>query len=238
MDKIDDAGFEIEKTVDARPVVSDSTIDPAQQTRHFRYIYLPTIFLTSALLGGLRINAADGAFIFLGPALICLVLATVLMILYVRGNLLRLDGWVSESFGPLKNTANVAVLTSLFAASTQLFNSLLPEAGLPFWIVGFCFVWTLWNNLFSEFDARRTIRSLAALFGLAFVVKYLVLANLTAPAGDGWLRSMIENPGREAVTWLLELPRFSATTGYIQFFAVVLYFAGLYFLPASTADER
>ena len=45
-----------------------------------------------------------------------------------------------------------------------------------------------------------------ALFAFAFVTKYVVLANLTAPAGDGWLRSMIENPAKETVTWLLELP--------------------------------
>jgi hypothetical protein len=204
--------------------------------RYFRYIWLPAIFLTSALLGGLRINGSDGAFVFFKPPLICLILATALMLLAFRGKLLQLDGWLSETLGPLKNAANAAVLIALFAASTQIFNSLLPEAGLPFWVVGFCFVWTLWNNLFSEFDPRRTIRSLAALFGFAFVVKYLVLANLTAPTGDGWLRSVIENPGKEALTWLLDLPRFSAATGYIQFFTLALYLAGLYFLPA-TAEE-
>lgn len=203
-----------------------------------RYIFLPIVFLTSALLGGLRINASDGAFVFFKPPLLCLVLATVLMFLFIRGHLLRVEGWLSESFGPAKNIANASILISLFAASAQLFNSLLPESGLPFWVVGFCFVWALWNNLFFEFDPRRTIRSLAALFGLAFVVKYLLLANLTAPAGSNWLRSVIENPGKEALTWLLDLPRFSAATGYIQFFTMILFFCGLYFLPASTFHER
>jgi hypothetical protein len=204
---------------------------------YFRYIWLPAIFLTSALLGGLRINGSDGAFVFFKPPLICLMLATALMLLAFRGRLLQLDGWFSETLGPLKNAANAAVLAALFAASTQVFNSLLPESGLPLWVVGFCFVWTLWNNLFSEFDPRRTIRSLAALFGFAFVVKYLVLANLTAPTGDGWVRSMIENPGKEALTWLLDLPRFSGATGYIQFFTLAVYFVGLYLLPANT-EER
>ena len=72
-----------------------------------------------------------------------------------------------------------------------------------------------------------------ALFAFAFVAKYVVLAGLTAPTGDSWLRSMIENPAKETVTWLLELPRYSAGTGYIQFFCLLFYFAGLYMLPKS-----
>jgi hypothetical protein len=48
---------------------------------------------------------------------------------------------------------------------------------------------------------------------------------------------MIENPGKEALTWLLDLPRFSGATGYIQFFTLALYFVGLYLLPATT-EER
>jgi hypothetical protein len=138
----------------------------------------------------------------------------------------------------LKNTANAAVLLTLFAATTQLFNSLLPEQGLPFWIVAFCFFWTLWNNLFADFDTKKLLRSLGGLFGLAFVVKYLVLANLTAPTSEGWLRGLIENPTKETFTWLLDLPRFSPGTGYLQFFAAALYLFGLFLLPASTRRDE
>ena len=73
-----------------------------------------------------------------------------------------------------------------------------------------------------------------ALFGLAFVVKYLVLANLMAPSSDGWFQRLIENPGKEAFTWLLDLPRYSAGTGYIQFFTISLYLIGLFLTPSST----
>lgn len=204
------------------------------QQFYLRYLFVPFVFLTVALLGGLRLGSLDNAFIFLKPALFCLIFAAVLLVLYFRAGLLTLDGWFSEDFPMLKNGANAAVLLSLFAASTQLFNSLLPEQGLPFWVVAFCFFWTLWNNLFADFDTRRLLRSLGGLFGLAFVVKYLVLANLSAPASESWLRGMIENPAKEAFTWLLDLPRFSAGTGYIQFFAVALYLIGLYLLPRTT----
>lgn len=202
------------------------------------YIILPVIFLTVTLLGGLRFGALDNAFIFLKPALICLVFAAVLMILYFRSGLVGLDGWFDEDGSMLQNAANAGVLLTMFAASVQLFNSLLPEQGLPFWVVGFCFFWTLWNNLFSEFDTKKLLRSLGALFALAFVVKYLVLANLTAPSSGSWLQRIFENPGKEAFTWMLDLPRYAAGTGYVQFLAVALYLVGLFLTPASARRDN
>lgn len=198
------------------------------------YLLVPAIFLCAALLGGLRFGAADNAFLFLKPPLVCLVFAAVTMVLFFRSGVVAYDGWFSNEFATLKNTANAVVLLTLFAATVQLYNSLLPEQGLPFWVVGFCFFWTLWNNLFAEFDTKRLLRSLFALFGLAFVVKYLLLANLTAPEGGTWLRRVFENPGKEAFTWLLDLPRYGAATGYVQFFAIALYMIGLFLTPRST----
>ncbi len=234
-DIVDGEIIELSERSVAKP--KDQRPKAENQQFYLRYIILPFVFLTVALLGGLRLASVDNAFIFLKPALFCLIFTSVLLVLYFRAGLLELDGWFSEDFPMVKNAANAAVLLSLFAASTQLFNSLLPEAGLPFWVVAFCFFWTLWNNLFADFDTRKLLRSLGGLFGLAFVVKYLVLANLSAPASESWLRGMIENPAKEAFTWLLDLPRFSAGTGYIQFFAVALYLIGLYLLPRTTRQN-
>ncbi|MBK8302073.1 MAG: hypothetical protein IPK98_01145 [Chloracidobacterium sp.] len=198
------------------------------------YLLLPCLFLLVTLLGGMRLGAADSAFIFLKPALICLVFASVLMILFFRSSLLQMDGWFSDGFSTLQNIANAAVLLTMFTASTQLLNSLLPEKGLPFWIVGFCFFWTLWNNLFADFDTKKLLRSLGALFGLAFAVKYLVLANLTATGDTSLLQRIFDNPAKEAFTWMLDLPRYSAGTGYIQFFAVAIYLIALFLTPSTT----
>lgn len=205
---------------------------------YLRYLLLPFIFLTVTLLGGLRISGDDGAFVFHRPALACLIFASILLVLFARSRVIELNGWFSESFPALKNAANFLVIATMFAAATQIFNSLLPERGLPFWIVAFCFFWTLWNNLFADFDTRKLFRSLGGLFGLAFVAKYLVLANLTAPAGRTWFEALTENPGQEAVTRLLDLPRFSGTTGYIQFFAVALFLLGLYLFPPKTRADH
>ena len=236
-------GIVLDSDDDLETVVSPRVPEPrAQHAPHQRsyllYIFLPFIFLTVTLLGGLRLASPDNALVFLKPALFCLIFGAILLVLFFRAGLVRLDGWFAEDLSTLKNTANAAVLFTLFAASTQLFNSLLPEQGLPFWVVGFCFFWTLWNNLFAEFDTRRLLRSLGALFGLAFVVKYLVLVSLTAPASESWIRGLIENPAKETFTWLLDLPKFSAGTGYLQFFAVAFYLIGLFLLPQSTKNEN
>ncbi len=204
------------------------------QRPQLTYLLLPSIFLAVTLIGGLRLGAADNAFIFLKPPLICLVFASVLLILFFRSGLMSVEGWFSEGFPTLQNVANGAVLLTVFAASTQLFNSLLPEKGLPLWVVGFCFFWTLWNNLFAEFDTKKLLRSLGALFGLAFVVKYLVLANLTATGDASLLQRIWADPAKEAFTWLLDLPRYAAGTGYIQFFTLALYLVGIFLTPQTT----
>ena len=245
---------ELEKVVDAEVIGADdddSLLIPEEgaavrvpvvhyehNALYLRYILLPFVFLTVAMLGGLRISGLDGAFVFVKPALICLIFAAILLVLFARARVLELDGWFSESFPTLKNVANGFVVATLFAAAAQVFNSLIPEQGLTFWVVSFCFFWTLWNNLFAEFDTKKLFRSLGALFGLAFVAKYLILANLAAPAGRTWFEALTENPGQEAVTRLLDLPRFAGATGYIQFFAVGLFLLGLYLFPSNTRARQ
>lgn len=231
------AGAEMEAASASVPAVNDLNPSPASSAV-YSYLLLPFLFLTVALLGGLRINSADSSFIFLKPALIYLIFSVVLMLLFVRARLIVIEGWFAEDMPVLRNIANGAVFVSLFAATAQLFNSLTPERGLPFWIISFCFFWTLWNNLFAEFDTKRLLKSLGGLFGIAFFTKYLLLANLAAPEGGSWLNRIIENPAQEAFTWLLDIPRFSPATGYIQFFTVLIYLFGLYLLPTSMRSKQ
>ena len=208
---------------------------PQNQTVNQKiYILLPILFLTVALLGGLRFQAADSAFLFLKPALVCLIFAVTLLVLFARAGLIKIDGWFSEDYSGLKNAANAAVVITLFAASVQIFNALLPERGLPFWLIAFCFFWTLIMNFFSEFDVKKLIKSLGAMFGLAFVFKYFLLANLTAPTSESWWRGILENPTQEMFTYIFDLPGFAAATGYVQFFTLIFYLIGLFLLPNST----
>jgi hypothetical protein len=216
------------KTKDQRPKTKDQ----------IQYIFVPLIFLTVALLGGLRLKMPDNNFLFLKPALICLIFATLLLVLFVRAGLIKIDGWFSEDFSMLENLANGGVFVALFAATVQIFNALIPETSLPFWIFSFCFLWTLVMNLFAEFDTRKLIRSLGALFGIAFLTKYLILSYLTAPVSESFWRGLLENPTQEFFTYLFDLPRFSAGTGYIQFFTVIFYLLGLFLLPPKLSEKK
>ena len=196
-------------------------------------VLLPFIFLTVALLGGLRVGAEDRAFVFVPPPLITLVLAVLLMLLLVRGGLIELRLWIAADKSSFANVTHIWVLLTLFFASAQAFNSVLPESGLLHWLFSFFFLWTLWNNQFSTFDARRLLRSLAVLFGTAFVLKHMLLASLYAPEG-GWLKRLTGALVSGVTTGTLDAPAFAPATGYISFFTLGLYIVGLMFVGFST----
>ena len=221
---------ELEKTSDDLAVASPREIElvynRSRNQALVSYWALPSIFLTVALLGGLRVGPDDHAFIFFPPPLITLVLAVLLMLLFVRGGLIELRSWIATSHPPLENISHVWILLTLFFASAQAFNSVLPERGLLHWLFSFFFLWTLWNNQFSSFDARRLLRSLVALFGTAFVLKHLLLASLYA-SGGGWLQRLTGTLVQGISLGTLDAPMFAPATGYISFFTLGLYIAGL-----------
>jgi hypothetical protein len=200
------------------------------------HVVLPTIFLTVAMLGGVRVGASGGAIAFIAPPLVALILASMLLVLFVRGRAIELGRWLSSELSAGANVSHALTLAALFFASAQAFNSVLPDAGLLRWMLSFFFLWTLWQNQFSTFDARRLLRSLAALFGTAFVVKHMLLASLYAPSG-GWL-ARLAGAALEGVTLgtLGGEPQ-SPATGYVSFFTLALYVAGLALLPPAPDVE-
>ena len=200
------------------------------------FVVLPFLFLTVALLGGLRIGAESRTFIFIAPPLVTLLLATLSMLLFVRGGLLRFHQWVGSDLPPLTNVAHTWTLITIFFASAQAFNSVLPERGLFHWLFSFCFLWTLWNNQFASFDARRLLRSLTILFGTAFVLKHILLANLYSPEG-GWLQRVAGTLLEGVTLGTLDAPILAPVTGYIAFFTMALYIAGLILLAFAVNDE-
>jgi hypothetical protein len=209
----------------------------SRATNHalLRHLLLPTIFLTVALLGGVRVEAGGGALLFVPPPLVTLILALMLLVLFARGGAINVGGWLSADRGATENVSHALTLGALFFASAQAFNSVLPDAGLPRLVLACFFLWTLWQNQFSAFDARRLLRSLAALFGTAFVVKHLLLASLVDPTGGGWLRRLTA-AALEGVA--LGGPAYAASTGYISFFTLALYVGGLFLLPPSPTVEN
>ena len=200
------------------------------------FVALPFLFLTVALLGGLRVDAESRAFVFLAPPLVTLLLAVLLMLLLVRGDLLRFQQWIRSDLSPLTNVAHSWMFITLFFASAQAFNSVLPERGVLYWLFSFFFLWTLWNNQFSSFDARRLLRSLAILFGTAFILKHMLLASLYSPEG-GWLKRVAGTLLQGVTIGTLDAPSFAPATGYISFFTLTLYVVGLILLGSAANGQ-
>jgi hypothetical protein len=192
------------------------------------FIVLPTILLSVILLGGLRIDGQTRHFVFITPPLITLLLAILLMSLFLRVGAIDLRRWLTIEQPMLTNVSHLLTLAALFFASAQAFNSVLPENGLLHWMFSFFFLWTLWTNQFSIFDPRRLLRSLIVLFATAFMLKHLVIAGLYAPEG-GWLRKLTSTLLQGIA---IDVPAFAPATGYISFFALVLYVGGLLLIPA------
>lgn len=201
-----------------------------------RFILLPMIFLLVALLGGVRIDVDTHAFVFFPPRLVTLILSLLLMILFVRGHAIELRQWLRSDQPLITNISHTLTLLTLYFASVQAFNSVLPEHGYFFWLFSFFFFWTLWNNLFSAFDVRGLLRSMAVLFGTAFFLKHMLLASIYSPR-PGW--------AKELASFLLELntfgtfdyQAFAPATGFISFFTLILYVGGLLLLMPSPEPE-
>jgi hypothetical protein len=70
------------------------------------------------------------------------------------------------------------------------------------------------------------LRSIIVLFGTAFVLKHLLVSALYAPAG-GWLNT-IASTLLQGIS--INIPAFAPGTGYVSFFALALYVAGLLLL--------
>lgn len=215
-------------------------MNPVQRSRNralLRFILLPMIFLTVALLGGLRIDIDTHAFIFIPPPLITLILSVLLMTLFVRGGAIQLRRWVTSEQPTLVNISHVLTLLALYFASAQALNSVLPERGLLFWLFSFFFLWTLWNNQFSNFDPRILLRSLAVLFGTAFFLKHMFLASLFSPEG-GWAKKIAGFLLELGTLGTLDYQVFAPATGYIAFFTLALYVGGLILLTPSPEQEE
>ena len=197
---------------------------------------LPLIFLTVSLLGGFRSGESQGMR-FLGPPLIALILATLLIGLLVRAGALSPDRLLRSDRSPLENGSGVIVLAGLFAASAQIFNLMTPESGLLHFIVTIFFMLLLWNTWAAQPDRSRLLRSLAVLFGGAFILKYVVLASLYDPRGG--LTKRVLTTLLEGVTLGgLQYDPPAAITGYIAFFTLALYLIGVTLLPREAWHDR
>lgn len=192
--------------------------------------FLPLALLTVALLGGLEPGTPAP---FVPPSEFALILAVMLIAVVVRSGTLAADRLVHGSRSPLANANGAAVLISLFAATAQLFNLLTPRAGLPLVAVdAFLFVLLL-NTIVAAPDRVRLLRSLMVICGSAFVLKFVILAGLSDPAGGRTKRVLVALLD-VATLGTVTQPPLPAVAGYLAFFTVVLYLVAVACLPRSS----
>jgi hypothetical protein len=196
-------------------------------------VTLPLLLLTVAGAGGLRVDAA-GKLALVPPSLMALVLGVLLIATLVRAGALDPLRLVGERRSALENISGAIVLVSLLLASAQMFMLLTPATGLLGFIFTVFFVLLLWNTMAVSPDRRQLLRSLAVVFGGAFVLKFIVLAA-AYDAGGGLLHrvilTMLEGVSLGALGFVPD----GTATGYVAFILLGLFFVGLILLPGRQA---
>ena len=189
--------------------------------------YLPLVMLTVTFLGGLRV--ADRV-ILMPPPLVGLVLATLLLGILVRSGVLAPERLMNADRTTPANLSGLVVLIATFLASAQVFNLATPESGLPRLLFSVFLFVLLLNTMAASSDRTRTLRSLAVTFGSAFVLKFIVLAAISDPAG-GRLKRILLVMLEGLTLGTLTQETLHPITGYLAFFTFVLFVIGLSLLP-------
>ena len=208
-----------------------TTLERSRNLLLLRFIVLPLMLLTAVLLGGFRVSADHHEFLFIPPTLVDLILSLMIFVLAVRGRLIDIRAWLSLDQTTTTLVSNCLTLLAFFFASAQSLNSVLPEQGLLHWMFSLFFFWTLWNNQFSALDASRTVRSLAVLFGTAFLLKHVIFSALSSADGS-WLKQLASGLIENLVISNTDYARYAPATGYVSFFSIMLFVFGLALLPA------
>ena len=190
-------------------------------------VYLPLLFLTVALLGGLRV---DDRLTFVPPPLFALVLGMMLFAVLVRGRVLVAERLMSVSRKSLENLNGLIVILSTFFAATQVFNLVTPESGLPFLLFNVFLFVLLVNTLAASPDRVSVLRSMAVIVGAAYILKFVVLGAISDP-GETMLKRLLHVLLEGVTLGTLTQPRLHPVAGYLAFATLVLFLIGLAMLP-------
>ena len=194
---------------------------------------LPLLLLTVTALGGVRVGDT-GVLALVPPTLISLVLAVLLMAAMVGAGTLAPQRLANAHRNGLENASGVAVLLTLLAASAQVFTLLTPPTGLLAFVFTTFFVLLLWNTLAVGPDRRQLLRSLAVVFGGAFMLKFVVFAAIYDTHGGLLRRVMITLLEGVSVGALGFTPD-GTITGYVAFVTLGLFFVAVVMLPGRQA---
>ncbi len=197
-------------------------------------VVLPAIFLTVTLLGGLRIAHMVR---LVPPPLVALILAVMLLATLTRGGVLAPDRLLSAERPPMANVSGAVVLATLFAASAQVFNLVMPERGLLHLLFGICLFVQVATTLAGVTGRTNLLRSLLVVFGAAFVLRFVAIESLYAPDG-GMVKRLVTALMEGVSLGTIEYQPNAPVTGYVGFLTLALYMIGLVLLPAPARRGR
>ena len=196
-------------------------------------ILLPVVFLTVALLGGVRIGETLE---FRPPALYNLVLALLMVGALVRSGTLAPERLYGPARSMLANANGMVVLVAVFVASAQVLNLVTPDTGLPRALTHVLFTILLLNTLAASGTRAPMLRSLLVVLGSAFTLKFVALATISSQP-DGWAEWLLRVFFQGVTLGQVLQPSYHPATGYLAFFSLALFVFGLTLLPSSLAPD-
>lgn len=187
-----------------------------------RMTMLIAVLVIVGLIGGLRIGESE---VWRGPPLFTLVLAVLMLGALNRHGAIALRRLLYSSQAAVDLRGLLVILAIVFA-SAQAFHVTTP-AGSPRLLVYLLFglpLLALSTRIIAA-DHARMLWTLAAVFGVAFTVTFVVLPSGPPGGVRAWLCRVLP----------LCQPRHSAT-GYVAFGTLFLYLVALAGLPRMTRD--
>jgi len=190
-------------------------------------IVLPLTFLTVLLLGSVRVAETT---VLAPPSVFALVLGLLFIRIVVQSGTLAPERLLASSRSTLANANGLAALIGLWLAAAQVIAVLIPESGLPRIVCGLLLLILLANTAAADPDRTRLLRSLTVTFGALFLLKFVVLAQLSAPGG-GRLNRILQTLLEGMTLGTLLQPSQHAVTGYLALATIVLFLVALVLLP-------
>ena len=143
---------------------------------------------------------------------------------------------MAASRSPMANLNGAIVLFALWLAAAQVVAVLIPESGLPRIVFAVFLLILLINTAAAAPDRIRLLRSLAVTFGALFLLKFVVLRELSATGASGLkrvLQALLEGITLGA---LLQPPSHPATS-YLALLSLVLFLVAVFLLPARGVER-
>ena len=196
-------------------------------------ITLPLIFLTVLLAASVQPGSPMA---FVPPPLFALVLATLVVASLVQSGAVAPELLVAPNRTALENLNGLAVVLTLFAATAAAVAVLLPASGVPAVLMGILLFALVVQALAIGASRRRMMRGLLVSIAFAFILKFIVLASLSAPA-TGRLSRIVQLLFEGMTLGSISQPAMHPAAGYLAFATLMLYLFGLVLLPRKKGSD-